>query len=222
MRNRYIILLLLAVLFTACKKDASIPDCFVNIEQISVDEHYTSSELQFRVKSSVENYDVSCVLTPVEGGEMKIVTPQHLETNAYKLSCSDVDGFNYNVSFVLNTEYDTYNCPEIYNFKTKEFQKPEVTTNNVDDKANEPSVTFKGTITDKGGRTISKYGFCFCHGENTPTIDDFVVESSTLESNGKYSYKVNQLEQGRTYTVCAFAINDRGIGYGNPKTFQKQ
>lgn len=217
--NLFAIALLL--LLAACTKDESIPQCKTKIELISVQEDYTSGKMFFTVESNVSYSNVICIVTNV-GNE---VTSQYsavpVQNNKYRLDISNSEGFNVNVSFLLTTQYDVYLCPEVFNLKSKDFKAPVVKTVNVIDKAGDPSVTFKGSITDFGGKSITEYGFCFRHGTETPTLDNFVVKANNL-SNGNFSFLVNSLESGRTYTVCAYAKNSIGISYGAPLVFLKQ
>lgn len=78
------------------------------------------------------------------------------------------------------------------------------------------SATIKGTIHDSGGKEISEYGFLW-----GPTPDKLSKETidSKIEANITFSLIVNELETGNTYYYQAFAINSKGIGLGEIKSF---
>lgn len=217
--NLFAIALLL--LLAACTKDEAIPQSNSKIELISVTEDYTSGKMFFTVESSVKYSNVICIVTNVDNEESFQFSAVPVQYNKYRLDISNSEGFNVNVSFLLTTQYDLYLCPEVFNMKSKDFKVPDVKTVDVIDKAGNPSVTFKGSITDFGGKSITEYGFCFRHGTETPTLDNFVVKADNL-SNGNFSFLVNSLESGRTYTVCAYAKNTIGMSYGAPLVFFKQ
>lgn len=217
--NLFAIALLL--LLAACTKDEAIPQSESKIELISVTEDYTSGKMFFTVKSSVKYSNVICIVNNVDSKETSQYSAMPVEYEKYRLDISNSEGFNVNVSFLLSTQYDVYLYPEVFNMKSKDFKAPEVKTVNIIDKKGNPSVTFKGSIIDEGGQKITEYGFCFRHGTDAPTIDNFVVKADNL-SNGNFSFLVNSLESGRTYTVCAYAKNKIGISYGAPIVFLKQ
>ena len=217
MKTKSIILILLMLALVSCTKDYSVPEASVKITEDSVEEDYTTSTLYFTVNSTISVKVVSCVLVPVDGGEVVAASAKKIKNNKYSLSYTSSDGFDFKVRFVVSNDYTVYECAEVFELKTKAFQVPEVTTDKVDTTAGSGSVVFYGTIQEEGGKSVSEYGFCFCRGEQTPTTSDFVVQSCDLK-NKKFTYTVSELEQGYTYSVRAYAKNEIGVSYG--KTIQ--
>ena len=70
-----------------------------------------------------------------------------------------------------------------------------------------------GNVTKDGGFSITRRGFCYST-HSKPTIDDNVILS---KSNviGEYCLTIENLEEGTTYYVRAFAENERGVSYGD-------
>jgi uncharacterized protein (TIGR02145 family) len=93
---------------------------------------------------------------------------------------------------------------------------PTVTTTAISDiKIN--SAKAGGTIVNNGGSEITTSGICWSKTNATPTTSDSVVTSNVL--TGSFVATLDNLEDGSTYYIRAFATNSIGTGYGNVVTF---
>lgn len=84
--------------------------------------------------------------------------------------------------------------------------------------------TLKGEMTDDGGYEIMTLGFCYKvveEGDNdAPDIEDHTVNVST--ENRTFTAVLEGLEAEKTYSVCAYGVNQEGVGYSEPVTFSTQ
>lgn len=78
------------------------------------------------------------------------------------------------------------------------------------------TATLRATLTNDGDGTVSDMGFCIATHPN-PSVADTKVSSGT--SAQTFSKVISGLQEGTTYYVCAYAINERGTGYGDQATF---
>lgn len=69
-----------------------------------------------------------------------------------------------------------------------------------------------GLILDDGGEDIINIGACYSTGA-TPTINDYKIQ--TNEINDNFMIILTGLTSGTTYYTRSYAINKRGVGYGN-------
>ena len=79
------------------------------------------------------------------------------------------------------------------------------------------TATSGGTITGDGGAAITASGICWSKTNNTPTITDSIVASTT--TTGSFTAVITNLVQNTTYYIRAFATNSAGTGYGNMISF---
>ena len=74
-----------------------------------------------------------------------------------------------------------------------------------------------GTILDDGGSDIIGRGICWGKG-STPTVDSSHIAAVGTEES--FTCLMANLTPSTTYYVRAYAINDKGVGYGNEVSFQ--
>lgn len=60
-------------------------------------------------------------------------------------------------------------------------------------------------------------GFCYVKGKDTPTIADNTVTVSDVKP---FYAELKSLESYTEYTICAYAISEAGVNYGDPTTVQ--
>lgn len=91
---------------------------------------------------------------------------------------------------------------------------PVVITKDITDVDKEHSVAvLHGEITNAGLPVFAEKGFVYSDLYESPTIYDskFVVEGS---QSGRFEYRCTELPATRSYYVRAYAINDKGVVYG--------
>ena len=74
----------------------------------------------------------------------------------------------------------------------------------------------KGVVLQDGGADVAECGFCWDTQEDPGVTNEFVACSSGL---GYYIGKIAGLEEGTTYYLRAYAVNEAGIGYGEVVSF---
>ena len=133
--------------------------------------------------------------------------------------------FNYNFTGLSDNttyyirSYATNSVGTAYgstiNFTTTEITAPTVavtTATNV----SYTSVTLGGNITNDNGATVTERGVCYGTSTN-PTINDNKVTAEN--GTGPFTVSVANLVDGVTFYACAYAINERGITYGEAVSF---
>lgn len=92
---------------------------------------------------------------------------------------------------------------------------PSVETSSVSE-ITETSAIGGGTVTSNGGSSVTECGVCWST-ETNPTVGDSHVVSSS--STNTFSCQITNLVPNTTYYVRAYAMNDKGVGYGNQISF---
>lgn len=101
-------------------------------------------------------------------------------------------------------------------FTTVAYTAPTVITQDVG-QITTRSAQVNGQVTDEGNTLVTERGFCFGQNQNPSNTDQKVDLGSGL---GGFSYNFSGLSEGTTYYVRAFAINKKGIFYGEEKSFR--
>ncbi len=78
------------------------------------------------------------------------------------------------------------------------------------------TASITGIISDGGGKEISKYGFRW--GPSSDLSQEVICDTA-LQADKSFAVSLSDLQPGNTYYFQAFAVNVRGISYGEVKDF---
>ena len=131
-------------------------------------------------------------------------------TNKYTLSLNNLeDGNMYYVrSYAINNNGISYG--QEINFITKSYSVPNVETIAATD-ITYTSADVGGKIISTGGLDIKECGVVYSTDVN-PTIYD--IKEVVYGNAESFSINLTNLSQGKTYYIRAYAVNEKGIGYG--------
>ncbi len=100
-------------------------------------------------------------------------------------------------------------------FTTLDFVLPTSSTN-IPQNIGYSTVEILGSVTDEGGGSVSESGFVY--GLNPkPTINENKI--SIAKGKGDLRYWVTKLLDNTKYFVRTYAINEKGVSYGNEQSF---
>lgn len=105
---------------------------------------------------------------------------------------------------------------EEISFTTVPYEVPTVETIEVTAVSTNAAIC-NGNVVSDGDLTITERGVCFSTQEN-PTVENEKVVSP-IPNKGYYSCAMQGLQSSTTYYVRAYAVNDKGIAYGNQIAF---
>ena len=124
------------------------------------------------------------------------------------------DATTYYVRSYAKNNYGTIYGP-IVSFTTLESVLPTVTTSAITD-ITAISATVGGEVTSDGNVIDTERGIVYSTNQN-PTIDDSKVSSGN--GLGAFTCQLTGLQDGVTYYVRAYAVNSKGVAYGEEKSF---
>ena len=153
-------------------------------------------------------------------------TTEYPTTSNNKIQCSKGTGsFTCNLTnlsdettyyvraYAINKKGTAYG--KQVSFKTKAYSLPTVTTNDATNILYH-SASIGGNVTNDGGVSVTERGFVYGTSQN-PTISNNKIISGT--GTGTFTCELTGLLDGTNYYVRAYAINKKGVAYGEQKTF---
>ncbi len=123
-------------------------------------------------------------------------------------------GTTYYVRAYVTNSHGTVYSDELY-FNT-EMTIPAVTTAPATD-ISYTSATVGGNVTDDGGANVTERGICYSTSAN-PTTSNTKIPSGS--GTGSYACNLTNMQDGTTYYARAYAINEKGIAYGEEVSFK--
>ena len=209
-RNRYSSI---SPIKRGCLTTTSSPSVPIVITDSASEVSYTSAAIGGNIISNGGNEITECGivynLTSVPTiNNIKI--PLQDVSNRYTLSINNLaDGTMYYVrSYGINNNGISYG--QEINFVTKSYSVPSVETITATDIAY-TSADVGGKIISTGGLDIKECGVVYSTNVN-PTIHD--MKEIVYGNTESFLISLTNLTQGKTYYVRAYAINEKGIGYG--------
>ena len=94
---------------------------------------------------------------------------------------------------------------------------PEVTTDEEVTNVTSSSATCGGYVAENSGYTITARGLCWSSTTATPTIND--TRTQEVANTGHFTSTMIGLNRTTTYYVRAYAENERGVNYGETRSF---
>lgn len=136
-------------------------------------------------------------------------------TGSFSCSLSNLqDGTTYYVrAYAVNKKGTSYG--EQKSFTTKAYALPTVTTSAATN-ITYTSATVGGNVTSDGGATVTERGVVYSTSQNPTTSNSKVTNGS---GTGSFTCSLSDLQDGTTYYVRAYAINKKGIAYGEQVSF---
>jgi hypothetical protein len=119
----------------------------------------------------------------------------------------------YLKAYAINTKGIAYGS--IVNFTTGDYSLSSLNTLTPENILY-TSVDLKGIVKNDGGSVVTERGFCLSQ-KPSPTINDLkIIVGSGL---GNFNYKVDKLNDDSKYYVRTYAINVKGVAYGDEMNF---
>jgi FlaG/FlaF family flagellin (archaellin) len=120
----------------------------------------------------------------------------------------------YYKAYATNTKGTAYG--DVQSFTTADYNLANISTD-VPKSIGYTTVNLGGVVLGDGGGNVTERGFVV--GENpTPTVLDLKF-SDLLGGLGAYTFFISSLKVSTKYYVRAYAINEKGISYGNTYNF---
>ena len=136
-------------------------------------------------------------------------------TGSFTCNLTDLqDGTTYYVrAYAVNSIGTAYGEEVRFTTKTKTFATVATTpATNV----SYTSATVGGNVMDDGGTEVIERGVVYSTSQNPTREDSKVTSGSGL---GKFTCNLTNLQDGTTYYARAYAINEKGVAYGEEVSF---
>ena len=209
----------LALFFAACNADEDIAPSSVEVNKVEIVPSYTSARITATITANIKLSNVTAELATYadfrDAKSYELVTDG--KTGRYNTTANELTtSTTYFVRFRVTGKANSITNNDVFEFTTLENSMPQVQTNSVYG-ISDKEATVSARLTDTGGDKVTEYGICWGTTE-TPTTQN---EHKSVKSitNNEYNIPIGNLQPNTTYYARAYAINSKGIGYGNILSF---
>ena len=218
MKIKYIALcLLLALVGCQREEDMEIVNATINNERI--DPSYSSVSISCNINCNATVNQVKAYIsttTDFSNAQTQLLVEQKKGTYAAKIN-GLANNTTYYVCYKISNNYSSFILDKTSQFKTIPFTTPTVQTNEVTDVTYNSAIV-GGTIKENGGQEIKECGVVYSKSPN-PTIENGTKVESKDETES-FTCTINGLDFTTTYYARAYAINEKGIAYGEEVSFK--
>ena len=218
MKIKYIVLCLLLVL-VSCQRDEEMEIGQVSIGKEHLEASYSSVEISCRFQTNVTIKNVQAYLsTEADFSSAKSYSLSEKEKNTFGATIEGLkDASTYYVRYEISNRWSSKMVDDVSEFNTIPYTTPTVQTNEVTD-VTYNSAKVGGTIKENGGQEITERGVVYSKSPNPSIVNGTKIES--LEKAESYACTLMDLEYVTTYYVRAYAINEKGVAYGEEVSFK--
>ena len=180
---------------------------------------YTTATIEAEVRESggsevVERGVCYSLSSNPTTSDTKIVVGSGVGTFVANLTDLSVETTYYVRAYATNAKGTSYGEEVV--FQTDAYSVPTVLTTEAAYITNS-SATVGGNVIADGGTEVTERGICYSLSTN-PTLSDIKIEAGN--GKGTYSVELKGLSMATTYYARAYAINSKGISYGEQVSFQ--
>ena len=216
MKIKYIVLCLLLAL-VGCQRDEEMEIVNATINNELIDPSYSSVSIRCNIKC---NATISNVKAYVSTNQSFSGSKSHALTEMSKgVYTATIDGLNdgttYYIRYEISNRWSSKMIDKVNEFKTIPYTIPMVQTSEVSEVTHSTAIV-GGVITENGGHEITERGVVYSKSPNPSIENGTKVES--LEKAESYACTLMDLEYVTTYYVRAYAINEKGVAYGEERS----
>ena len=144
----------------------------------------------------------------------KVVVNEGLGSFTTTLSSLQANTKYYVRAYAKNTKGVSYG--EVVAFETKDYLLAEVITSTPKN-VSYTSAVLGGVVKSDGGLEVTERGVCYSTTEDPMITDSKIVVNKGL---GSFTTTLSDLQEGTRYYVKAYAINNKGVSYGEVVVFE--
>ena len=219
MKIKYIALCLLLVL-VGCQRDEEMEIGQVSVSNERLEASYSSVEISCSFQTNVTIKNVQAYLsTEADFSSAKSYSLSEKEKNTFGATIEGLkDASTYYVRYEVSNRWSSKMIDEVSEFKTIPYTIPMVQTSEVSEVTHSTAIV-GGVITENGGQEITERGVVYSKSPNPSIENGTKIES--LEKTESYACTLMDLEYVTTYYVRAYAINEKGVAYGEERRLRK-
>ena len=218
MKIKYIALCLLLAL-VGCQRDEEMEIGLVSVSNERLEASYSSVEISCTFQTNVTIKNVKAYVSTAQ--DFSSATSYSLTEKAKNTFGANIEGLKdastYYVRYEISNRWSSKMVDDVSEFNTIPYTTPNVQTNEVTDVTYNSAIV-GGTIKENGGQAIKECGIVYSKSPN-PTIENSTKVESNITKEA-YTCTLTNLDFATTYYARAYAINEKGIAYGEEVSFK--
>ena len=217
MKIKYIALCLLLAL-VGCQRDEEMEMAWVKVSNEVIEPRYKSVRISSTISSNatVDNVTVILSTTPEFSSTTRYTMEKQPDGKYHAAIANLTHSTTYYVRYQGSNQWSSLEIATISEFRTTDTPTIALVTTSQPTNVSYTSATVGGNVTDDGDASITERGICYSTSANPTTANTKITSDSGL---GEFTCNLTDLQDGTTYYVRAYAVNEKGTAYGEEVRF---
>ena len=217
MKIKYIVLCLLLAL-VGCQRDEEMEMAWVKVSNEVIEPRYESVRISSTISSNATiNHAVVIISTTPKFSSTTHYTMEKQPDGKYSVAIANLThSTTYYVRYQGSNRWSSLQPTTISEFRTTDTPSIALVTTSQVTNISHYSASIGGNVTDDGDAEVTERGVVYATTQNPTTADTKVTNGSGL---GEFTCNLTDLQDGTTYYVRAYAINEKGTAYGKEVSF---
>ena len=216
--KRILILIGLALFLVACEKDKEVSEYTVKLSDIRIETDYTEVSVSAAVNSNATVKGVRVEYGTGQSFDHQVTMSLNQSQNQKKWSVIIPEleaNTAYSMRFSVQSPLNSVLADTILSFKTRDNDLASLGTLQIAD-TTDKTILCRFTISNTGGAEITEAGVCYGT-DSLPTKDNAKYTKAQVADN-KWACQLSGLTPNTKYFLRAYAINKKGVSYGDGLT----
>lgn len=204
------------ILITSCEKDQDVISSHLIIQNENISSFYKCAIIESELNSRATLSNVFVEYSILNKNDYQKIEIKKIADKYYAVITNLFPNSSYNYQYIASNRFTSKTVETSSIFTTlPNTSIPAVLTDTAYN-ITKSSAILQGYVIDDGGENITEFGFVYAT-SSFPTINDQKV--SLTNANWNLTITLTDLNAETNYYVRTYAINNKGISYGNQITF---
>ncbi len=204
------------ILATSCEKDQDVVSSDLIIQNENISSFYKCAIIESELESKATLSNIFIEYSILDKNDYQQIEIKKIADKYYAVITNLIPNSSYKYQYNASNRFSSKTVETNSIFTTLPNTSIPAVLTDTASKITKSSATVQGYVIDDGGENITEFGVVYAT-SSFPTIDDQKV--SLTNANWDFTVTLTDLNAETNYYVRTYAINNKGVSYGNQITF---
>ena len=204
------------ILATSCEKDQDVISSDLIIQNENISSFYKCAIIESELESGATLSNIFIEYSILDKNDYQQIEIKKIADKYYAVITNLIPNTSYKYQYNASNRFSSKTVETNSIFTTLPNTSIPAVLTDTASKITKSSATVQGYVIDDGGENITEFGVVYAT-SSFPTINDHKVSLTT--ANWDFTVTLTNLNAETIYYVRTYAVNNKGVSYGNQLTF---